>query len=165
MEKRGVEASKPSPPPPSPCVCQNWSWLINVFLPPIYTFCPWYESCCHLLVELCIYRAYLRSILLFQRFPPLELDSLQVYILRDTLFSSTFVYNEEWIRLCALAWWRRLSQLPGRSVLGLGISPSFPLQIKTANTYKNRRFGPCELLKDVLQYHYLVVEKVKLVFT
>ena len=27
-------------------------------------------------------------VLLFQRFPPLELDSLQVYILRDTLFSS-----------------------------------------------------------------------------
>ena len=43
--------------------------------------------------------------------------SLQVYILWDTLFSSTFV-NEEWIWLCTLAWWRRLSQLPGRSVLG-----------------------------------------------
>ena len=45
---------------------------------------------------------------IFQRLPPLGLDSLQVYILQDTLFSSTFV-NEESIWLSRLAWWGRLS--------------------------------------------------------
>ena len=45
----------------------------------------------------------LSDVILFQRFPPLELDSLQVYILWDTLFSSTFV-NEELIWLKRLAW-------------------------------------------------------------
>ena len=39
---------------------------------------------------------------------PLELVSLRDYTLHDTLLSSTFV-NEEWIWLCMLAWWRRLS--------------------------------------------------------
>ena len=73
---------------------------------------------------------------LFQRFPSLELVSLQFYILGHTLFSSTFV-NEEWIWICTLAWWRRLSQLPGSSVLGFFADRNFTIisPLKTADEF------------------------------
>ena len=67
--------------------------------------------------------------ILFQRFPPLEFDSLQVYILRDTLFSSTFV-NEELIWLRRLAWWRR------RSVFYLGCQGGFFWALRRRNFFQ-----------------------------
>ena len=118
--------------------------------------------------------------ILFQRFPPLELGSLQDYILRNTLFSSTLLRRMNLAMYIGLI--KKKTVSVAREVcFGLlrrrifvqmaasayadahaqgGISPWINLRqltpIKTA---------VLTFLQDVLQYHYLVLQNVKLVLT